>query len=293
MALEDDVLRNEFSGNEGRVIDAEVVFNRPEKSRKLLYPMLLVSMLAVIGVGVGGFFLMKPSALVGAAPHVGIPKPSGTIPPNDLLGDVNVKPVVGLITPSEPVATSPAFGVGINANPLDDKSDVEPASIEVKQVPAPNIEVLPALNAIEAKPELLSAVKPVDIAVKTLAPVAVAPAVSPERFDVFEQKMRDLAVILEALSKKIDVLVSDNKTETSKAAPSKVIGSVKTSTAKKEVVASMQDLHITALLSDGVMFDGDVPVLVGQFSKQLGGRIVSINTEQNTVVTDSKIYKVR
>ena len=90
------------------------------------------------------------------------------------------------------------------------------------------------------------------------------------------------------------MLVSENKTEPSKArAPSKVTGSVKASTVKKEVVANMQDLHITALLSDGVMFDGDVPVLVGQFSKQLGGRIVSINTDQNIVVTDSKIYKVQ
>lgn len=293
MALEDDILRNEFSGNEGRVIDAEVVFNRPKKSRKLMYSLLLVGLLASIGVG--GFLLMKPGAPVSAAPIVGISKPSVTIPPIDLLGDIsNVKPADVIIKPSEPVPTSPAFTVGMNANPLDVISDEAVAPLEVKQVPVTNTVISPAFNVVEAKPELSPVVNPVDIAVKTLAPVAVAPAVSPERFDALEQRVRDLAGPLEALSKKIDTLVSENKTEPSKSrAPSKLTTTIKATAEKKEIVANMQDLHITALLSDGVMFDGDVPVLVGQFSKQLGGRIVSINTDQNVVVTDSKIYKVQ
>ena len=301
MALEDDILRNEFSGDEGRVIDAEVVFNRPKKSRKLMYSLLLVGLLASIGVG--GFVLMKPSALVSAAPHVQMPKPLAVIPPKDLLGDGG-SVAAGLIKSSESVVVAPAFTSSANVNPLDVKADVEARPLDVKQVEvkpmdvkqttATNVVAAPALSAVAVKPETLPVAKPVDVPVKMLAPVAVAPAVSPEKFDALEQKVRDLAVALEAISKKIDMLVSENKNEAAKAhVASKAVVSVKVASGKQEVVANMKDFHITALLSDGIMFDGDVPVLVGQFSKQLGGRIVSINTEQNTVVTDSKIYKVR
>lgn len=301
MSLEDDILNNEFSGNEGRVIDAEVVFNRPKKSRKLMYSLLLVGLLASIGVG--SFLLMKPSVLINAAPLVQTPKPLVSIPPKDLLGGANGK-AAGLIKPSEPVVVAPAFTSSANVNPLDVKADVvagpldvkqlEVKPMDVKQTTATNVVAAPALSAVAVKPETLPVAKPVDVPVKMLAPVADAPAVSPDKFDALEQKVRDLAVALGAISKKIDMLVSENKVEPSKArAASKAVVSVKVVSVKQEVVANMKDLHITALLSDGVMFDGDVPVLIGQFSKQLNGRIVSINAEQNVVITDSKIYKVQ
>jgi hypothetical protein len=62
---------------------------------------------------------------------------------------------------------------------------------------------------------------------------------------------------------------------------------------KEEVSRSMKDLKITALLSDGVIFDGDVAVQVGQYSKALKGKIQSINPDTNTITTDNRIYKVQ
>lgn len=292
MSLEDDILNNEFSGNESRVIDAEVIFNRPKKSRKLMYSLLLVALLA--GIAVGGFLLVNPNVLNAAAPQVQMPKPSVAIPPNDLLGGANKKLAVSLIKPSEPVAAAPKFTSGVIDNPLDVKSNVVAAPLGIKEVSTPNVLTAPPLSGAEFRPEFSPAVKSVEVPVKTLAPVVVVSAVSPERFDALEQKVRDLVGPLEALSKKIDVLVSEKIVKPAKArSSSKSVVSIKSPTVKKVVVSNMKDLHITALLSDGVMFDGDVPVLVGQFSKQFNGRIVSINAEKSLVVTDSKIYKVQ
>lgn len=109
---------------------------------------------------------------------------------------------------------------------------------------------------------------------------------SSARLDKQEQKINELSAIVEALSKKVEA-ISTVKAET----PKQILRTA--SPGKDEVNRSMKDLKITALLSDGLIFEGDVAVQIGQYSKTLKGKILSINPDTNTIITDNRIYKVQ
>jgi hypothetical protein len=207
-----------------------------------------------------------------------------------LLSVDSKKATDGLINPSNVPVPLPALAAEPKQGSLVPKTTLPITPSNLKQSPMLDV---PAANSV--KPEFNTPPKPLDPTPKIVMPIASVPSVSPERFDALEQKVKGLVVPLEALSKKIDILVSENKTEAAKPRPIVKVAVVeKPSTiAKHEITKNMKDLHIVALLSDGVMFEGDVAVPLGQFSKQLNGRIVSINTEQNTITTDSKIFKVQ
>lgn len=297
MSIEDDILRNEFTGNEGTVIDAEVVFNKPKKSRMLIYIMLigLVIVLAVAGL----FFNELKSVFFGSDTSV-INKNKtvihAAIPPKDLLTVDSKNATGGLIKPSDVNAPilAPALTVEPKQNPLDSQ-----ATLPTPQPNLTNLRQSPMLDTPETtnpvKPEFNAPSKPLDPAPKVVMPITPVSSVTPERFEALEQQVKDLVAPLAALSKKLDMLVSENKTEAVKPRPVvKAVAVEKSSPiGKHEITKNMKDLHIVALLSDGVMFEGDIAVAVGQFSKQLNGRIVAINAEQNTITTDSKIFKVQ
>lgn len=293
MSIEDDILDNEFSGKQGTVIDGEVIYQKP-KSRRLLVVSGggLVLILGIVGLFYDELKSLYPHKVVS---ETVVDKPSiksAALPENIVPGaaddlKVDGKEVVPAVTvPSSlPVESTQSAVSNVQA-----VTTVPNGSSTVS--PVNNLPVETSTDPY--KPNFSPTTKPNN------APVTAAPAVSnqnlsKEHFNELEQKIATQALLIEELSKKIDVLVSEKSIEASKPRVEpkmKVVEKTKSSS-KPEIVKSMKDLHISALLSDGVLFEGDVAVAVGQYAKHLNGKILSINSEQNTITTDTKIYKVQ
>lgn len=301
MSLEEDIINNEISGKEKNVFDAEVVFQKPKTKRKLL-PIILVGCFILV-LGMGGLFFdeLKSMYLSNFSTAIKKDKPviHAATPPDDIVA-------VAPVDPNAPATKSITHA--INANTSDtaklasqQTQPVLPAT-QPNSVQAPKTEIVtPDLTAAAVKPNSNTETKPTEPVIKITSPAAPSQSTNlnqsanNERFDVLEQKVKDLTAALDELSKKIDTLASAKKAEATKpqyVAKVAVNEKLKLSN-KPEVVKSMKELHILALLSDGVMFDGDIAVSLGQYAKHLNGKILNINTEQNTITTDSKIFKVQ
>lgn len=292
MSIEDDILDNEFSGKQGSVIDGEVIYQKP-KSRRLLIVSVggLVLILGMVGLFYDELKSLYPHKVASEAV---VNKPSiksAALPENIVPGaaddlKVDGKEVVPAVTvPSLPIdSTQPAV------NNVQTVTATPNGTVTVS--PVNNLPV--ETSAAPYKPNFSSTTKPNNAPVTTTSTVSDQ-NLSKEHFNELEQKIATQAALIEELSKKIDVLVSEKSIEAAKTRVEpkmKVVEKTK-STSKPEIVKSMKDLHISALLSDGVLFEGDVAVAVGQYAKHLNGKILSINSELNTITTDTKIYKVQ
>lgn len=114
---------------------------------------------------------------------------------------------------------------------------------------------------------------------------------------------KELAEIKAQLATR-DALISDLtkeiaklKSEVKAPAQSKAVPKSEVSPARpKEIVASMTELGIIALLNDGIVVRSDagedVPISVGRVSKKFG-KIVKVDPEAKVLVTESRIYKLR
>jgi len=289
MSIEDDILNNEFAGKQGTVIDGEVIYQKP-KSRKLL--VVSVGGLVLI-FGVVGLFYDDLKSLYShkAVSQVIIDKPSikSAALPDDIVPGAPDELKIGekevVVVANVPVESAKL--------PVNNVLSVTPASNGSAAVPPVNN--LPADTSTDPyKPNFAPTTKPNDVST-TVTSAASNQNLSKEHFNELERKITTQAALIEELSKKIDTLASEKSIEASRPRVEpkvKVVEKTKSSS-KPEIVKSMKDLHISALLSDGVMFDGDVAVAVGQYAKHLNGKILSINSEQNTITTDTKVYKVQ
>ncbi|MDP3008230.1 MAG: hypothetical protein Q8N30_04065 [Methylococcales bacterium] len=286
MSIEDDILNNEFSGKQGTVIDGEVIYQKP-KSRKLLIVSVggLVLILGMVGLfydDIKSLYSPKvESDVVAAKPTI----KSAALPDDIVPGSLEVSEK-GVASAADPSAIE-SKGVSIDTPSNSAASNIAVTVSQVNNLPADT-------TADPYKPNFAPTNKPKDAPITAIT-TEPNQNLSKEHFNELEQKIATQAALIEELSKKIDTLASEKSNEASKprAEPKvKVVEKTKPFN-KPEIVKSMKELHISALLSDGVMFDGDVAVAIGQYAKHLNGKILNINSEQNTITTDTKIYKVQ
>lgn len=275
MSLDDQILGQEFgSKNSGNPIDAEYTQTKPRSKR--LIP-ALVGCGALILLGAGAFFYD------GVSDSVAKVKNNATKPS-----------VVAAVPPAEIAPTLPGDAPEPKAE--TDSENTEHGAAE----PIPTA-LISGNGATDPSPHTESPAPVLNVPVKVES--VTAPVAQPvnehikenERLAKLEQKYIDLASSLEGINKKLEIMA-----ETAAAKPS-VPAKVQTvrneerprPQAKEEVTKSMKELKITALLSDGVVFEGDIAVPVGQYSKTLKGKIQSISPDSNTITTDNRIYKVQ
>ena len=294
--LEDDILRQEFGGKETNIMDAEVIYQRPKPKRPIL-PVILVGVL-VLTLMLGGLFFNEIKSMFVKQPAVivKIDTPviqSATIP--EEINEAGAKqeiPAAGEVMPS-PVLSGDTKVIQNTA--ADTKDNKVPGTSEPTTAPQ-----APDLSNTVVTPDFTGAVKNRGTDTKPITPAAAAlPAKIPQplnndRLDALDTKIRDLTLLIAELTKRVDAVALEKKENP----PKQLVVSKSENPDKKrtfnlpEVTRSMKELHILALLSDGVMFEGDIAVSVGQYAKHLKGKIVSINTDQNIITTDSKIFKV-
>ena len=286
MSIEDDIINGEFSGKERTVFDAEVEFPKP-KSRRLI-PALIMGGI-VLAIGLGGLFYDDLMAVSFGNIVSKVKKDKPAIESATPPGELAVAPPASSDTTEPTNASNATAAIGV---PESERSAVPmAASVQPSQQETPK----PELDASPVKPDFGVQAKVSEPASKPVVEAVQNQSANNERLQALEQRVKDLAAAVDNLTKKLDTMPAEKKVEIAKPqtlAKAEVIEKPKAG-GKPEVIRSMKDLHIAALLSDGVMFEGDVAISVGQYSKTLNGRILSINTDQNTITTDSKIYRVQ
>lgn len=263
--LEQDILDREFGRNE-TVIDAEVTTpSRRRKSRKLVLVMLLLAMIAVMAAGV---MLLRPKSGVPSA-EIAEVMARASMPQQAPKADAPVgAPVPVVEQPSQPATTSPP--------PAIDSAQQSPGISSPAPLPASQEPVSVAPTAIPATPSAATSAGGLD---KEIAEIKVQLAA------------RDS--LISDLTKEIAKLKSEAKTP----AQPKAAAKTDVSPARpKEIVASMTELGIIALLNDGIVVRSDagedVPISVGRVSKKFG-KIVKVDPEAKVLVTEARIYKLR
>lgn len=263
--LEQDILDREFGRNE-TVIDAEVTTpSRRRKSRKLVLVMLLLAMIAVMAAGV---MLLRPKSGVPSA-EIAEVMARASMPQQAPKADTPVgAPAPVVEQPSQPATTSPP--------PAIDSAQQSPGISSPAPLPASQEPVSVAPTAIPATPSAATSAGGLD---KEIAEIKVQLAA------------RDS--LISDLTKEIAKLKSEAKTP----AQPKAAAKTDVSPARpKEIVASMTELGIIALLNDGIVVRSDagedVPISVGRVSKKFG-KIVKVDPEAKVLVTEARIYKLR
>ncbi|GIK44787.1 MAG: hypothetical protein BroJett012_06900 [Betaproteobacteria bacterium] len=263
--LEQDILDREFGRNE-TVIDAEVTTpSRRRKSRKLVLVMLLLAMIAVMAAGV---MLLRPKSGVSSA-EIAEVMARASMPQQAPKADAPVgAPAPVVEQPSQPATTSPP--------PAIDSAQQSPGISSPAPLPASQEPVSVAPTAIPATPSAATSAGGLD---KEIAEIKVQLAA------------RDS--LISDLTKEIAKLKSEAKTP----AQPKAAAKTDVSPARpKEIVASMTELGIIALLNDGIVVRSDagedVPISVGRVSKKFG-KIVKVDPEAKVLVTEARIYKLR
>lgn len=293
-SLEDDILNQEFPGKATNIMDAEVIYQRPKASRPIL-PIILVGVL-VVTITLGGLFFDEIKTLVmgKVSPTIKYNKPA--IESAQLPEEINAempKTAEPAVPTNEPAAiTTP----NLQPSVTDDKEYKVPGATDIK----PSATTIAVLSNEVVKPDFTPVTKTSGSEIKLITPAAANNPVKPieiadkERYDALDVKIRDLTLLIAELSKKVDAVALEKKENAPKALPvaKPSISEKKKASNLTEITRSMKDLHIVALLSDGVMFEGDIAVSIGQYAKHLNGKIINVNTEQNTITTDSKIFKV-
>ncbi|MBZ0295976.1 MAG: hypothetical protein K8L99_25680 [Anaerolineae bacterium] len=262
--LEQDILDREFGRNE-TVIDAEVTTpSRRRKSRKLVLVMLLLAMIAVMAAGV---MLLRPKSGVPSA-EIAEVMARASMPQQAPKADTPVgAPAPVVEQPSQPATTSPPPAI----DSAQQSPGISPAPLPASQEP---VSVAP--TAIPATPSAATSAGGLD---KEIAEIKVQLAA------------RDS--LISDLTKEIAKLKSEAKTP----AQPKAAAKTDVSPARpKEIVASMTELGIIALLNDGIVVRSDagedVPISVGRVSKKFG-KIVKVDPEAKVLVTEARIYKLR
>lgn len=263
--LEQDILDREFGRNE-TVIDAEVTTpSRRRKSRKLVLVMLLLAMIAVMAAGV---MLLRPKSGVSSA-EIAEVMARASMPQQAPKADAPVgAPAPVVEQPSQPATTSPP--------PAIDSAQQSPGISSPAPLPASQEPVSVAPTAIPATPSAATSAGGLD---KEIAEIKAQLAA------------RDS--LISDLTKEIAKLKSEAKTP----AQPKAAAKTDVSPARpKEIVASMTELGIIALLNDGIVVRSDagedVPISVGRVSKKFG-KIVKVDPEAKVLVTEARIYKLR
>lgn len=166
---------------------------------------------------------------------------------------------------------------------------VSPAGVQPQQpptggAPMPAVAMQPAGQGMEG-------------AVSVAAPTVSAP----DNVAVLDKELAEIRAQLAARDKLISDLtkeIAKLKSDTRTSAQSKPVARLDASTPvrSKEVVASMTELGIVALLNDGIVVRSDagedIPISVGRVSKKFG-KIVKVDPEAKVLVTESKTYKLR
>ncbi len=263
--LEQDILDREFGRNE-TVIDAEVTApSRRRKSRKLVLVALLLAMIAVMAAGV---MLLRPKSGVPSA-EIAEVMARASMPQQAPKADAPVgAPAPVVEQPSQPATTSPS--------PAIDSAQQSPGISSPAPLPASQEPVSVAPTAIPATPSAATSAGGLD---KEIAEIKAQLAT------------RD--ALISELTKEIAKL----KSEARSPAQSKAVTKSDASQARpKEIVASMTELGIIALLNDGIVVRSDagedVPISVGRVSKKFG-KIVKVDPEAKVLVTEARIYKLR
>lgn len=266
--LEQDILDREFGRTE-TVIDAEVTTpSRRRKSRKLVLVALLLVMIVAMAAGV---MLLRPKS---AAPSAEIAEvmARASMPQQAPKADAPMSAPASIAEqPQQPVAT--------NSSPVIDNAQ-HPSGVSS---PAP----------------LAASQEPVSAAPATAPATPALPA--PTSTGALDKELAEIRAHLATR----DVLISDLtkeiaklKSEARSPAQSKAVTKSDASppTRPKEVVASMTELGIIALLNDGIVVRSDagedVPISVGRVSKKFG-KIVKVDPEAKVLVTEARIYKLR
>lgn len=267
--LEQDILDREFGRNE-TVIDAEVTTpSRRRKSRKLVLVMLLLAMIAVMAAGV---MLLRPKSGVPSA-EIAEVMARASMPQQAPKADTPVgAPAPVVEQPSQPATTSPP--------PAIDSAQQSPGISSPAPLPASQEPVSVAPTAIPATPSAATSAGGLD---KEIAEIKAQLAA------------RDS--LISDLTKEIAKLKSEVKSEAKTPAQPKAAAKTDVSPARpKEIVASMTELGIIALLNDGIVVRSDagedVPISVGRVSKKFG-KIVKVDPEAKVLVTEARIYKLR
>lgn len=286
--LEDDILSNEFPGNETNIMDAEVIYQRPKAKRPIL-PAILVGGF-VLSIGLGGLYFNEIKSLVlgKATPTIENDKPATQSAelPDEI--SIDITKAGGGVAISNESAEPKTELVTQNLQASSESSDYKvPGDADLNPItpPMPNYTAQNKTSLPITKPSTPEVIS---------NPVISVQAADQERYEALDTKIRDLTLLIGEISKKLDTVALEKKENAPKSLPvaKASISDTKKTYSPSEVTKSMKDLHIVALLSDGVVFEGDIAVSIGQYAKHLKGKIISINAEQNIITTDSKIFKV-
>jgi len=163
----------------------------------------------------------------------------------------------------------------------------------------------PAIDSAQQSPGISPAPLPASQELVSVAPTAI-PATPSAATSAggLDKEIAEIKVQLAArdslisdLTKEIAKLKSEVKSEAKTPAQQKAAAKTDVSPARpKEIVASMTELGIIALLNDGIVVRSDagedVPISVGRVSKKFG-KIVKVDPEAKVLVTEARIYKLR